>query len=157
MDEKSAGYQKQETNLDHYKDEILEKCLWNLAVVKGKPKRCNCTNCSDCEFCKDQPIKCHKRATEWLKQLYEAPAIKLTKFEYDLLQSCSQGYSPEYQFKNINSLTEMMAFLETMDVSPEELGSILKHAAKAMLRDFVQQVVNLSESLEAAEIEDKED
>lgn len=52
---------------------------------------------------------------------------------------------------------EMMAFLETMDVSPEELGSILKHAAKAMLRDFVQQVVNLSESLEAAEIEDKED
>ena len=107
MDEKSAGYQKQETNLDHYKDEILEKCLWNLAVVKGKPKRCNCTNCSDCEFCKDQPIKCHKMATEWLKQLYEAPAIKLTKFEYDLLQSCSQGYSPKYQFKNINSLTEM--------------------------------------------------
>lgn len=53
MDEKSAGYQKQETNLDHYKEEILEKCLWNLAVVKGKPKRCNCTNCSDCEFCKD--------------------------------------------------------------------------------------------------------
>jgi hypothetical protein len=67
MDEKSAGYQKQETNLDHYKDEILEKCLWNLAVVKGKPKRCNCTNCSDCEFCKDQPIECRKRATEWLK------------------------------------------------------------------------------------------
>lgn len=55
------------------------------------------------------------------------------------------------------SRPEMMAFLETMDVSPEELGSILKHAAKAMLRDFVQQVVNLSESLEAAEIEDKED
>lgn len=107
MDEKSAGYQKQETNLDHYKDEILEKCLWNLAVVKGKPKRCNCTNCSDCEFCKDQPIKCHKRATEWLKQLYKAPTIKLTKFEIDLLQSCSQGYSPKYQFKNINSLTEM--------------------------------------------------
>ena len=107
MDEKSAGYQKQETNLDHYKEEILEKCLWNLAVVKGKPKRCNCTNCSDCEFCKDQPIKCHKRATEWLKQLYKAPT--------------------------------------------------LKHAAKAMLRDFVRQVVNLSESLEAAEIEDKED
>lgn len=51
----------------------------------------------------------------------------------------------------------MMAFLETMDVSPEELGSILKHAAKAMLRDFVQQVVNLSESLEGAEMEETED
>lgn len=52
---------------------------------------------------------------------------------------------------------EMMAFLEAMDVSPEELGSILKHAAKAMTRDFVQQFVNLSESLEGAEIEDKEE
>lgn len=55
------------------------------------------------------------------------------------------------------SRPDMMAFLETMDVNSKELGSILKHAAKAMLRDFVQQVVNLSESLEAAEIEDKED
>ena len=53
--------------------------------------------------------------------------------------------------------SEVKAFLEAMGVNPEELGSILKHAAKAMLRDFVQQVVNLSESLEAAEIEDKED
>ena len=52
---------------------------------------------------------------------------------------------------------EMMAFLETMDVDPKELGSILKHAVKAMLRDFVQQVVNLSESLEAAEMEETED
>lgn len=90
MDEKSDSYQRLETNLDHFRHEILENCLWNLAVVKG-------------------------------------------------------------------SRPEMMAFLETMDVSPEELGSILKHAAKAMLRDFVQQVVNLSESLEAAEIEDKEE
>lgn len=55
------------------------------------------------------------------------------------------------------SRPEMMAFLETMDVDPKELGSILKHAAKAMLRDFVQQVVNLSESLEGAEMEEEED
>ena len=51
----------------------------------------------------------------------------------------------------------MMAFLETMDVKSKELGSILKHAAIAMLRDFVQQVVNLSESLEGAEMEETED
>lgn len=55
------------------------------------------------------------------------------------------------------SRPEMMAFLETMDVDPKELGSILKHAVKAMLRDFVQQVVNLSESLEGAEMEETED
>ena len=99
--------EKQETNLDHYKQEVLENCMWNLAVVKGRPKRCNQTRCSDCEFDKDNPRKCHKRTVEWLEQPYKAPAIKLTKFEYDLLQSCSQGYSPKYQFKNINSLTEM--------------------------------------------------
>lgn len=55
------------------------------------------------------------------------------------------------------SRPEMMAFLETMDVVPKELGSILKHAANAMLRDFVQQVVNLSESIEGAEMEETED
>ena len=38
---------------------------------------------------------------------YKKLTYKLTKFEIDLLQSCSQGYSPKYQFKNINSLTEM--------------------------------------------------
>lgn len=50
------------------------------------------------------------------------------------------------------SRPEMMAFLKT-----KELESILKHAVKAMLRDFVQQVVNLSESLEGAEMEETED
>lgn len=96
-----------ETNLDHYKQEVLENCMWNLAIVKGKPKRCNQTRCSDCEFNKDSSRKCHKRTVEWLKQPYIKPTYKLTNFEIDLLQSCSQGYSPEYQFKNINSLTEM--------------------------------------------------
>jgi hypothetical protein len=96
-----------ETNLDHYKDEILENCMWNLAIVDGRPKRCNHTRCSDCEFDKDTPRKCHKRTIEWLKQPYKAPANKLTRFEYDLLQSCSQVYSPRYQFKNITFLTEM--------------------------------------------------
>lgn len=52
---------------------------------------------------------------------------------------------------------EMMAFLEAVDVNPEEYRSILKHAVKAMLRDFVQQVVNLSESIEGAEMEETED
>lgn len=52
---------------------------------------------------------------------------------------------------------EMMAFLDAVDVNPEEYRSILKHAVKAMLRDFVQQVVNLSESIEGAEMEETED
>lgn len=99
--------QNQETNLDHFRHEILENCLWNLAVVKGRPKRCDRINCIDCEFNKDRSKRCHEKAIKWLEQPYKAPAIKLTNFEIDLLQSCSQGYSLEYQFKNINSLTEM--------------------------------------------------
>lgn len=107
MDEKSAGYQKQETNLDHYKQDVLENCIENLALVKGRPKRCNQTRCSDCEFNKDIPRKCHKRTIEWLKQPYIKPTYKLTKFEKDLLQSFLKGQPFRYQFKNINALTEM--------------------------------------------------
>lgn len=97
-----------ETNLDHYKDKVLEECMWNLAMVDGRPKRCNLTRCSDCEFNKkDQSKGCRKKRIEWLKQPYIKPTYKLTKFEQDLLQSCSQAYSPEYQFKKIAFLTEM--------------------------------------------------
>lgn len=99
--------EKLETNLDRFQQEILEKSLWNLAVVKGRPERCDHTKCIDCELSKDRSRGCHEKVMNWLKQPYKAPAIKLTNFEIDLLQSCSQGYSPEYQFKNINSLTEM--------------------------------------------------
>lgn len=94
------------TNLEYYKDEILDNCLENLAVVKGIPKPCSKTDCNDCDFLTIQK-DCHEIAKEWLKHPYKKTTYKLTKFEIDLLQSCSQGYSPKYQFKNINSLTEM--------------------------------------------------
>lgn len=99
--------QNQETNLDHFKHEILENCLWSLAVAKGKTTRCDRISCSDCEFSKDRPKSCHENAMAWLKRPCTKSTCELTQFEYDLLQSCSQGYSPKYQFKNINSLTEM--------------------------------------------------
>lgn len=98
--------EKQETNYEHYKDEIIEYYGQILAVVKGRPTLCCETNCNDCDF-KINQIGCRETAKYWLKQPYKKPTYKLTKFEIDLLQSCSQGYSPKYQFKNINSLTEM--------------------------------------------------
>ena len=96
-----------ETNLDHYKDEILENCMWNLAIVDGRPKRCNHTRCSDCEFKTDGIKECHKRTIEWLKQPYIKPAYKLTKFEIDLLQGYLKGFFSGYEFKNITTLNRM--------------------------------------------------
>lgn len=99
--------QNQETNLDHFQQEILEKGLWNLAVVKGRPERCDHIKCIDCELSKDRSRGCHEKVMDWLKQPRKAPAIKLTKFEIDLLQSFLKGHPLRYQFKNINALNEM--------------------------------------------------
>ena len=99
--------QNQETNLDHFQQEVIEKGLWNLAVVKGRPERCDHTKCIDCELSKDRSRGCHEKAMNWLKKPCKAPAIKLTKFEFDLLQSFLEGHPLRYQFKNINALTEM--------------------------------------------------
>lgn len=99
--------QNQESNLDHYRDEVLENCMWNLALVSGRPKRCNQTRCSDCEFNKDSPRKCHKRTIEWLKQPYIKPTYKLAKFENFLLQGYLETYLRNYRFKTIKLLAVM--------------------------------------------------
>lgn len=81
--------------------------------------------------------------------------LKLFSVEVALTPDVEDNMHLETHIKGHRA--EMMAFLEAMDVDPNEFGSILKHAAKAMLRDFVQQFVNLSESLECAEMEETED
>ena len=85
-----------ETNLDHYLHEILEKGLWNLAVVKGKPERCDRTKCIDCELSKERSRGCHEKVMDWLKQQYIKPTYELTQFEFDLLQSCPSKYMFRY-------------------------------------------------------------
>lgn len=99
--------QNQETNLDHFKHEILENCMWSLAVAKGKPTRCDRISCSDCEFSKDRPKGCHEKAMEWLKQPRKAPANKLTKFEKDLLQSYLKGVLGGHELRSIPVLSRM--------------------------------------------------
>lgn len=46
----SDSYQKRETNLDHYKDGIIELCLADLAISKGKVVECGAIPCSECDF-----------------------------------------------------------------------------------------------------------
>ena len=93
---------KQETNFEHFKDEILENCIENLAVVKGRHKLCYKTNCNDCDF-KINQKECHKMAKDWLKHPHGKPVYKLTKFEKELLEC----YSDVYSFKVFNSLNGM--------------------------------------------------
>ena len=80
---------KYKTNLDHYRDKIIEDCTWNLALVKGKPKKCSDTSCRNCDFYDkdDAERHCYDSVKKWLKQPHKEPANKLTQFEYDLIKT----------------------------------------------------------------------
>ena len=111
-----AKEEKQETNLDHYKDEILEECSKNLAVVKGRPKLCYKINCNDCDF-KISQIGCHKKVIDWLKQPYKKQKYQLTRFEHELLQM----YSDDYVFKDLFTLNSMKEKGLYQNVNGDEL------------------------------------
>lgn len=88
----------------------------------------------------------------------EKPAkeeLKLFSVEIVLTPDAEDHMQMEANIKGHRAQTK--AFLEAMDVNPEEYKAILRHAAEAVIQDFVQQVVNLSESLEGAEMEPLED
>lgn len=74
--------EKAETNYEHFKDEIVQKVKYNLAVVNGEPKPCEDTNCDECDF---KCSCCGEKRFEWLASPYKKPTYKLSKFEYDLL------------------------------------------------------------------------
>lgn len=108
--------QREETNLDHYKDEILENCLDSLAVVKGRPKLCYKTSCNDCDF-KFVQKECHNKVKDWLKQTHKKPTYKLTQFEYDLLQH----FSVDFKFKEMGLLKEMKEKGHFKNINGDEL------------------------------------
>lgn len=95
--------EKQETNFERYKDEI-SNLDFDFAVIDGKVSPCKGRFCDECLF--NDTKACNIAKIKWLYKLHKKK-YKLTQFEYDLLQSYSQGYSPKYKFKNINSLIEM--------------------------------------------------
>lgn len=79
---------KQETNLDHYKKDIVERFMDDLAMADEKIRSCQTTSCSDCEFSKENgecigEIKIRK----WFDQPYKQPTYKLTQCEYDMLDT----------------------------------------------------------------------
>lgn len=79
--------EKQETNYEHYKDEIIEGWMLNLALVDGKLKRCSSVDCDECEFNPGANKGCKQRLVEWVKMPYKKPKYKLNQFEYDLIKT----------------------------------------------------------------------
>ena len=77
--------EKQETNYEHYKDEIIEKCSLSLALVDGKLHKCSDVYCCDCGF--STGYGCREKIKEWLKSPHKNQTYKLSQFEYDLLNA----------------------------------------------------------------------
>lgn len=80
--------EKKETNFEHYKDEIIEVYIEDLAISKGRMTQCCEILCSECGFA-DENGDCigHCRIIEWLKKPYQKQTYKLTKFEFDLIKT----------------------------------------------------------------------
>lgn len=93
---------KQETNYEHYKDEIIENSGYCFALADGKPCQCSDISCSECGF--STGYGCSEKIKEWLKQPYKKPTYQLTKFENDLLQSYVEGNLRKCMFKDISAL-----------------------------------------------------
>lgn len=93
--------ERQETNYEHYEDEIIENSGFQFSLVDGKPHQCSDVSCCNCGFSTGHG--CSEKIKEWLKNPYKKPVYKLTKFEKELLQC----YSDIYSFKVFNSLNGM--------------------------------------------------
>lgn len=97
--------EKQETNLEHYKDEI-KYAGYEFALVNGKPTTCKSTLCDQCYF-NDKHFTCVRKSFEWMLKPYKKSVYKLTQFEYDLLQSYLKGHLRGNKFKSVLVLNRM--------------------------------------------------
>lgn len=77
--------EKQETNYEYYKDEIIEKSNLFFALVDGKPHQCSDVSCCDCGFSTGHG--CAEKVKEWLKSPHKNQTYKLSQFEYDLINT----------------------------------------------------------------------
>ena len=122
---------KQETNLEHYKDGIIELCIDELAISKGKVVECCAIPCSECDF-EDKNGHCigNHEIMKWLKQPYKKLPYKLSQWEYDLLNAyknsgmrqCISNYGTLLEmygkghFKGIDTSTPIREILDNCKV-----------------------------------------
>lgn len=105
--------EKQETNLDHYFEDLL-KTGGRYAFVNGKIKHCWGTRCCNCAF---KGGNCNGEQIKWLASPYEKQTYKLTQFEYDLLQH----FSVDFKFKEMGLLKEMKEKGHFKNINGDEL------------------------------------
>lgn len=130
MEELGWIEEKPETNYEHYKDEIIEGWMLDLALVDGKLKRCSRVDCNECEFNPGANKGCKQRLIEWLKQPYKKLPYKLSQWEYDLLNAyknsgmrqCISNYGTLLEmygkghFKGIDTSTPIHEILDNCKV-----------------------------------------
>lgn len=130
MEELGWIKEKQETNYEHYKDEIIEGWMLDLALVDGKLKRCSRVDCNECEFNPGANKGCKQRLIEWVKQPYKKLPYKLSQWEYDLLNAyknsgmrqCISNYGTLLEmygkghFKGIDTSTPIREILDNCKV-----------------------------------------
>ena len=95
--------EKQETNLEHYYDDLLEEGFSDFAVVNGKIESCPFISCEECEF---ESGNCRKDRITWLTSKCKKRKHKFTQFEYDLIDTY-RGSSEICKFHNCYQLRRL--------------------------------------------------
>lgn len=120
--------EKQETNYEHFKDEIIENSSYCFALADGKPCQCSDISCSKCGFSTGHG--CSEKIKEWLKQPYEKPTYKLSQFEFDLINTfdrckeccllneieCLKKLSEKGYFNGIDPFTKVHDIIDNCEV-----------------------------------------
>lgn len=131
MEELGWIEEKKESNLEHYKDRIIELCINELAISKGKVVECCAIPCGECDF-EDKNGHCigKHEIMKWLKQPYKKLPYKLSQWEYDLLNAyknsgmrqCISNYGTLLEmygkghFKGIDTSTPIHEILDNCKV-----------------------------------------
>lgn len=121
---------RQESNLDHYYNEILEVHPSLFGLSNGRIKKCKDMYCFECDFNADKKTNCHSESIKWLASPYKKPTYKLTQFEYDLIKAfdrckeccllneieCLKRLREKGYFNGIDPFTKVHEIIENCEV-----------------------------------------
>lgn len=101
---------KEENNFGHYRYEILDIIIDNLAMYGKEFCKCDEVDCSVCSFNNGRG-SCRTKRNKWLNQPYEKPTYQLTQFEFDLLRINYMSHKKRlYDFSTYINLKEIGYF-----------------------------------------------